>query len=304
MTAAEPARAGPPAGEPARVVPPPAADKGVVLAYFAAKADRYDEVDEQVYWRLSDELLWDLLTERALAGRAGVAVADLGAGTGRWSDRVLRRDPAARALYVDISAAMLAVARAKARRHGYLDRVAVEVADLDSWAVPPARAGAFDLVLCLHNVAALVADVDRLVATAATLLRPGGTLVLMAPNLHHMQYFTLAVGWLDEAERLAGTGRGRYVEGMPAFRAFTPDSLAARLADRFTVDLVTGFPVLLYPGTAETSTRGSSAGYDTWLREPATFARVLELERRAMRMPGVAARGANLVAVATRGRGA
>lgn len=35
------------------------------IAYFKNKADKYDLVEEQAYWQLSDQLLWNVFKKRS-----------------------------------------------------------------------------------------------------------------------------------------------------------------------------------------------------------------------------------------------
>jgi tRNA (cmo5U34)-methyltransferase len=99
------------------------------------------------------------------------AVLDLGSGTGETLARVLPHHPSARAVGVDESDGMLAVAR---ERLGEYD-VTLEVADLLS-PLPP---GPFDLVvsaLAIHHLDG--PGKATLFARVAAALRPGGRFVL------------------------------------------------------------------------------------------------------------------------------
>src|ERR1700730_8630484 len=85
-------------------------DRADVLSYFAEKAIHYDAVDQQPYWRLSDELLWWLL-ETQIFKALGPAprILDAGGGTGRWAIRVLQAIPGAHLTLADLSPDMMAV---------------------------------------------------------------------------------------------------------------------------------------------------------------------------------------------------
>jgi SAM-dependent methyltransferase len=116
----------------------------------------------------------------ALDLRGGERVLDIGCGTGRHSVRLARLGW--RVVGVDRSAAMLAVARAKAARARVLGRTSFILADA---AALPFSDGRFDVALSLCE-GAFGADEGRARAHAAILreaaraLAPGGRLVLVA----------------------------------------------------------------------------------------------------------------------------
>jgi ubiquinone/menaquinone biosynthesis C-methylase UbiE len=113
---------------------------------------------------------WSALLAQVLPA-APAAVVDIGCGTGTLS--VLLAEGGHRPCGLDASAAMLAVARAKAAAHG----VAVPLVRGDATR-PPFGAGSFDVVLVRHVLWA-VADPDATLARWFALLRPGGRLVLI-----------------------------------------------------------------------------------------------------------------------------
>lgn len=133
-------------------------------------------------------------------GRAalGPTVIDVGTGSGCLAVTLALEAPGAPVLATDVSAAALDVARRNAGRHGILDRVTFEAADLVPVPCPPAgvivanppyvperdRAALAPEVARYEPGAALFAGEDgldvirRLVPAAARTLRPGGHLVM------------------------------------------------------------------------------------------------------------------------------
>jgi demethylmenaquinone methyltransferase/2-methoxy-6-polyprenyl-1,4-benzoquinol methylase/ArsR family transcriptional regulator len=136
--------------------------------YFAAQAPNWDRIralhvpEERVETALRDIL-----------GTAPVqALLDLGTGTGRMLE--LLAPLAQRAVGVDQSPAMLAVARARLERAGLRN---VQLRQGDIYAVPVERNG-YDLVV-LHQVLHYLDDPGRALREAARALRPGGRLLLV-----------------------------------------------------------------------------------------------------------------------------
>jgi SAM-dependent methyltransferase len=114
----------------------------------------------------------------ALPERMG-ALLDIGTGTGRLLELVAPR--AERALGVDMSRDMLALARARLAERGLADRAAVRQADM--YRLPFADA-AFDAV-ALQMVLHYAEDPAAALAEAARVLKPGGTLLIADLAPHH-----------------------------------------------------------------------------------------------------------------------
>jgi demethylmenaquinone methyltransferase/2-methoxy-6-polyprenyl-1,4-benzoquinol methylase/ArsR family transcriptional regulator len=137
-------------------------------AYFAAQAGEWDRIramhapDAQV-----EAAILDLVGDAPLQ-----AVLDLGAGTGRMLELLAPR--AVRAVGVDLSPAMLNLARARMEENGLRN---VQLRQGDVYA-PPVERGGFDLVV-VHQVLHFLDDPGRALAEAARLLRPGGRLLVV-----------------------------------------------------------------------------------------------------------------------------
>ncbi|MGP9818727.1 class I SAM-dependent methyltransferase [Salinarimonas sp. NSM] len=124
-------------------------------------------------------------TLAATAARLAAAahVLEIGCGTGTAA---LRLAPGvARYVASDVSGAMIAIAREKARAAGCtnLDLVVGGAEDVSAYAAPPE--GGFDAVLAF-NVLHLVADLPATLARLRDALAPGGLLISKTPCLREM----------------------------------------------------------------------------------------------------------------------
>jgi 2-polyprenyl-3-methyl-5-hydroxy-6-metoxy-1,4-benzoquinol methylase len=136
-------------------------------------------------------LVWDVLAEviaarAAQAGRAGLDIVDVGAGTGGFAVGIAGRGH--RVTVVDPSPDALAAARWRAAEAGVaLTVVQGEASDLPSLVGEPGTgpAGAdgtgADLVIC-HNVLEYVDSPSAALAAVARVLRPGGAVSVLAAN--------------------------------------------------------------------------------------------------------------------------
>lgn len=273
-----------------------------VLGYFRNKADGYDRVDEQVYWRLSDELLWKAIERYVLPSLPqGGRLLDAGGGTGRWTDRLLTARPDLTAVLYDLSPDMSKHASAKAEKHGYQDRLVVVNGDLMNVAEDLAGQD-FDLVISFHNVLGFVAEPTEVLRQMSSLMKPGAQLALVLPNRYHTAFFNITVGNLEEARSAVLDRTGRFTPDMPAMHLFTPTELQGDLARvGLHTTVRTGYPVLVYPGYQETQLDGSSAGVLRTLSDPEHYERIRELELYLLGEAAMAERGNNLFFVAKRG---
>lgn len=141
--------------------------------YFARHAAEWD--------RIRALHVPDVRVEAAILSLIGdmhiETMLDIGTGTGRMLELLAPR--AARAVGLDISPAMLSVARANLERAGVRN---VQLRQGDVYALPAGESG-FSLIM-LHQVLHFLDDPGRAVREAARLLAPGGRLVIadLAPH--------------------------------------------------------------------------------------------------------------------------
>jgi ubiquinone/menaquinone biosynthesis C-methylase UbiE len=134
-----------------------------VAQYFGRIADSYG--DGEYYTRRRVAVVAAIADEIARAHR----ILDLGCGNGRYMYDFLKRAPNALALGADLTAEMIAQARARNGSDTPLLRADVTAA--------PFRDGALDLIFASH-VFQFVADKDATMRDLARCLRPGGAIIL------------------------------------------------------------------------------------------------------------------------------
>lgn len=146
-------------------------------SYFASVARDWDRLRSL---HVPDDAV-EAAVEAAVGEGSPGAMLDLGTGTGRMLERIAPKF--GRAVGVDASHAMLAVARANLEKAG-LSRVELRQGDIH--ALPFAR-GSFDVVV-IHQVLHFLEDPGRALREAAAMLAPGGRLIVVDFAPHEMEF--------------------------------------------------------------------------------------------------------------------
>lgn len=266
---------------------------GASRAYFEKKADTYDSVEDQIYWQLSDRIIFRLLQSHIIDKLpTGSSLCDLGAGTGRWTQKLAGTSVFDTITAIDGSPDMLTVLRTKVPD---LAAAGVQVGIIETDILALRECPQHDAGICMHNVAGFIHDIEGLFGTMRALLKPGGRFAVMAPNKYHGIYFSLRQGRIDEAAEIQRTGLGRFTGDMPAIAFFTPDELAGAAVNvGLAVDALYGVPACLYPEVDETRPFGNSPSLTKLLSDEESFEKIFAIECE-LAAPGAAARGNNLI---------
>ncbi len=160
--------------------------------------------------QVSDALDAVLAVRAAQVGRAALEVVDVGAGTGGFAVRLAKLGH--HVTVVDPSPDALAAARWRAAELGVtLTAVQGEASELAGLVGD----GAADLVVC-HNVLEYVDSPAAAMAAIARVLRPGGTVSVLAANVVAAVLQRALAGRYDEARRLLTASAGDPAVPAPA----------------------------------------------------------------------------------------
>ncbi|MBA4493472.1 class I SAM-dependent methyltransferase [Paenactinomyces guangxiensis] len=272
------------------------------IEYFSKKASQYDLVESQNYWRLSDKLLWEIFNRMILSKLpSNFVFFDAGGGTGRWSLKILEEYPEAKGFTYDISEDMLNQARLKQKKHQLYDRWEIRQGDLHH--IEGIKKESVDVCFNFHNVIGFVENPSLVISKLNDLVKPGGFMVTLAPNLYHAIYFNLSLGKIEEAIK-AVKGKGRFTEDMPYIHLFSPEQLRnIYTKNNLKIEKLVGFPSFIYPGFQETQLTGETQKIADILSVSDLFERVFELELQFMSDEATVARGNNLFIIGRKNEG-
>lgn len=267
---------------------------GNVKGYFEKKAEQYDLVEEQIYWKLSDTILWNVMKKYVISKLPiSFSVLDAGGGTGRWTEKILQEYDGASVVIYDISDDMLNVARRKLDKYG--ERVKIINGNIENIELSDNK---FDLSMNFHNVLGFVNNVQACIKEIVRVTKPGGLIVSFVPNLYHLIYFNISIGNISEAENAGIFQKGRFTSDMPAMNLYTPQSIS-KIYEENSIEpiMITGFPSVIYPNIEETTIRDSSAKLVKILDSKKNFEKILQLEMNLLKYNDIAGRGNNIFIV-------
>ncbi len=266
-----------------------------VKDYFKDKAAEYDLVENQIYWVLSDKLLWDIWDKMSLSKiKNSIHFLDAGGGTGRWSIKLLEAYKDSKGTIIDLSQPMLNEAKKKSENMHLSNRLTLVNDNLDSCTINEK----YNMIFSFHNVLGFVNDAEKVLKKLADSLTDGGYLVCVVPNYFHGIFFNVFVGDLELADNCLHSSKGKFTRNMPEMRFFRPKELEEIYKNLgLKIEGLYGFPVSIYPGMQETQLRGQSENLSDLLSSKNNFDKIYNLEKHLSLSAEAAARGNNLIII-------
>ena len=264
-----------------------------VKNYFKDKASEYDLVDKQVYWVLSDNLLWHIWNNEVLNKiNKPIRFLDAGGGTGRWSIKLLENYYDSSGEIIDMSPQMLDEAKKKIHLFNYDNRLKCCCDDLDGCVIKDK----YNVIFSFHNVLGFVKSPENVIKKLVDSLEIGGYLVCVVPNYYHGIFFNLFNNNVKMAEKCYEESVGKFTSNMPDMRFFRPEEFKDWY-EKFGLKIVGsyGFPISIYPGMQETQLRGQTQMLKDLLEDEENFQKIYEMEKVICMKPEAVARGNNLI---------
>ncbi|MDH6435685.1 ubiquinone/menaquinone biosynthesis C-methylase UbiE [Streptomyces sp. SAI-144] len=262
--------------------------------FFKPYAANVENFYQAAYWRLSDEVIRELM-RRHLKPSPGTHLLDAGGGTGRWG-AWCAKEFGIDVTVADKSAQMLREAervRAAADLHNSLHLVRCDLED-----APELSDAAYDNVISTYGVLSFLDDPAACFRTLFRVLRPGGRGLLMSHSL--ATAFATKFGAEELDPDIDGLWQHRTVQWaphVPRLRVFSGAELRdMATAAGFTVRGIFGVTAIVQPGPEDFGVpHDRKSAVSARLEDPAFFASALEAELTATEHPHWAERGTNLM---------
>ncbi|HEY8979582.1 MAG TPA: hypothetical protein VIU15_08390 [Streptomyces sp.] len=249
-------------------------------------------VSGRFYARLTDALLWTALQQSVLSRLPQpFTFVDVSARAGRWARRIASEYPHSTGVHIAATPHAAREARALSDHAGYGRRVRHVAARPGELTAHLDDTGGYDLVFHDWSPLSAFPQPDSGLRELAGLMAPTGLMVSFLRSRWHAALEYLCHGDLPSAfQSLAGHDPDD--PGAPHAHLFTPGQIRLLcMSLHLRLDTLTGFPGLLLPSTGPL--------HD----QEANFTDVLKMERELLIDPDSGARGANLLAVTSRGAG-
>lgn len=263
--------------------------------FFKPYARNVDGFYEAAYWKLSDELIKELV-RRHLGIPAGGTLLDAGGGTGRWG--VWYAD----ALDVDVtvadkSSAMLEQAAKTVAEAAPARTVRLVHCDLHD--APELADQEFDGIVSTYGVLSFLENPAAAFDTLFRVLKPGGRALLMSHSLLNALHSKVNRDGASAAElaEIMATGTVVWAPNVPRLRVFSAEDLRTLGEGAgFTVRGVFGVTTVVHPGPGDFGyPYNEISDISRRLADPGYFDQALELELAASERPEWAERGVNLM---------
>jgi len=272
-----------------------------VIKYFSEKAAKYDLVDQQLYWRLSDELLKKIVKVKLVKpfqGRKELRILDAGAGTGRWSlflHDLLKNTLKLHFDLVDITEKMLIEADKKIEKKRLTNIMKTYLGNIEN--LSNYSNSYYDVAISFYNVLSFTEKPDFALREIFKKLKKRGLYASIVSNKYHSYFFAILTKRIEELAEIRG-GKTKYTKEMPQIHCFTPDEIKELYhKNGFKKVEVIGFPNFVYPNIEDTKIEGQSGQNKNILENKRTFQKILDIEFRECFNRDVVGRGNTLLVI-------
>jgi len=266
-----------------------------VIKYFSKKAAKYDLVDEQLYWRLSDKLLEKIIQVKLIEPflkKKELKVLDAGAGTGRWSlilYNFLKKSFKLHFDLVDITKEMLTETERKIRKKGLTNTMEIHLGNIEDLSDYPNDY--YNIAISFYNVLSFSENPERALKEVFRKLKKGGLYASIVANKYHSYFFSILNNRVNELADIK-SGKTRYTSEMPFIHCFTPNEIRKLYQKNgFKKVEVIGFPNFVYPNIEDARIEGQSRQSKNLLENKKNFQKILATEFRECFNQDVVGRG-------------
>ena len=138
-------------------------------SYFNKKANTYDQEDQKLFWKFTDEILLHYIDRLLSHCNPHLRILDAGCGTGKWTSYLDKKFPFSKIEAIDINNQMLSIAHEKA----FSKNVRFSIEDMKETSYED---NTFDLILAIHSIP-FSCSIEKTINELSRVLKKGGLVI-------------------------------------------------------------------------------------------------------------------------------
>lgn len=225
--------------------------KKVILDYFNSISTKYDENNKKLYWKLADDLLWQII-KKYIPRNKPITFLELGTGTGEWAYKILEEFDNTRCVLVDFSDNMVFQAELKLKK--FKNRVKIINSDIKNLRLDKQ----FDVILNIY-VLPFFNDANKLIEIVASHLKSKGISISVGENFYNGLALNILKGNIGEVKNVVEKEIGALSQYVPKLHFNKIDELEKSHKKHHIMPVFKcGYPVVSLIGAAEVLTSNKS----------------------------------------------
>lgn len=182
-------------------------EKEIILKHFNDISTKYDENNKKLYWKLADDLLWEII-KKYIPRNKSITFLELGAGTGEWAYKILKEFDNTRCVLVDFSDNMLSQAELKLEK--FKERVKIINSDIKNLKFDEL----FDIILNIY-VLPFFDSADKLIEIVSSHLKSKGISISVGENFYNGLALNILKGNTSEVKNVVEKEIGTLSQYVP-----------------------------------------------------------------------------------------
>jgi len=260
-------------------------------------------VDNQLYWKLSDDILKEILKIKiinTLKTNNRLSILDAGAGTGRWSfvlyELLKERKIDSHFDLIDITREMLNEADKKIEAAKLNDIFKTYLDNIEN--LSKYGREYYDIAISFYNVLSFVRDPLTAIKEIFERLKTGGVYLSVVANKYHSYFFNILNDNIANLDKIDNESLVKFNNNMPSIHCFTPSDIRKLYIEAGFVDVeIIGFPNLIYPNIEDTMVIGQNSKNKNILENSVSFQKIKEIEIKECFNQDISGRGNALLVI-------
>jgi ubiquinone/menaquinone biosynthesis C-methylase UbiE len=274
-------------------------DKKEFNDFFRPYSKNVDNADRNGFWKLSDDLVKQIIKDNISTDISKEAVIlDAGGGTGRWVCN-LSEIYKSKFIVYDLSKDMLEKAKENIKKAGVENRVTLFEGDLKN--MGELGSNTVDYIISVYSPISFIYEKEKAFSEMFRVLKKGGKIIIMGHGFYNAiaSKINNYSANTEELNALSEKHVVKWGEHVPKLNVFSKEIIENDLKQAgFFLDKTYGVPVFAQPGPEDFDPENvKKSRISAALEKEDFFKKVFELEMKYNSFPEVANRGVNIFSV-------